>query len=303
MIDVIIPTKNSGDVLEVCLKSLNAQIEPVNIIIVDANSKDNTRELAVQYSATLIDEPKKKIPGSKRALACNKGIKSSSSEIVAFLDSDTEVPHTWSSDIEKHFTDEHVGGISSGCVENRSTKLAQSISKILSISKSHAKQFEFTKLIDSCPGYNSAYRRSVLLEVGMFNEQIGGCEDWELNLRIRKAGYSLLGVSSSPVIHYERKDLKSFAKQMFGYGWSRSRLLKVTKNFTFIHAMPSLIFLACFLSLESMLLMIAGYLMYKFSVNRIGETIEKLPQFAVTFITLDVFYFSWTFGYIKGLFE
>ena len=85
-------------------------------------------------------------------------------------------------------------------------------------------------MIDSAPGYNGVYLRAAIDAVGGFNEKIGGCEDWELNKRIRKAGYRILGVPECPVNHKERGRAVDFAKQMFGYGWSRSRLLKVTSG-------------------------------------------------------------------------
>ena len=139
--DVIIPTKNCAHVLEDCLKSLREQIEPVNIIVVDANSKDGTREIARKYRATLIDEPPSDVKGSRRAVACNEGLRNSNSELVAFLDSDTEVPPTWSRDMVAYFNrnaDEKIAAITSGCTANEDTKLSKAISQIIKVSSTHA---------------------------------------------------------------------------------------------------------------------------------------------------------------------
>lgn len=294
MLDVIIPTKNSAEVIEECLLSLSKQLIPVNIIIVDAHSTDETRDIAAGWGCKIYDEPPSNVKGSRRAVACNEGLRHSTSELVAFLDSDTVIPETWSTDNEYAIVSFGCAAITSGCVF-----IDTPANRIMSMgSPNHAKEFiHFTELT-SVPGYNAVYRRSALDKVGHFAEEIGGCEDFELNHRLRKAGFKLYGIPHSPVIHKERSDIKGFAKQIRGYGWSRSRLLKTKHIFSLVHILP-------LLALFFINLLAASLLVY-FSV---GTTIMLF----MTMITLLILYvrfpyhytflIEWSIGYIYGLID
>jgi cellulose synthase/poly-beta-1,6-N-acetylglucosamine synthase-like glycosyltransferase len=249
MLNVIIPTRNSEDVLETCLKSLSLQTMPVKIIIVDANSTDKTREIATRYGCTVLDEPKSSGMGSKRAVACNYGLKFVDSELTAFLDSDTEIPPQWAEDMEKTFLNLKgdskiaVAGISSGCIPDISSDLSIAINIVMKKASNHAQDYKDFVIINSLPGYNVVYRTEILKEVGGFNEELGGAEDWEINFRIRKRGYTLLGIPNSPVIHHERKTIEGLKKQLRGYGWSWGRMLTVKHFFLPSRAIPALIIL------------------------------------------------------------
>lgn len=304
MIDVIIPTKNCAMDLRDCLESLMVQIVPVNIIVVDANSDDGTRETALEYGALLVDEPPSKIVGSRRGLACNEGLKHSKSEYVGFLDSDTIIPKCWSRVFIKYFSNPEVAAVTSGCVENKGSRLGYAINRGIGFFSTHGNSFKEESVIDSCPGYNSVYRRSVIDEVGGFNAEIGGCEDWELNKRIRDKGYKILGLPICPVIHKERKTAKAFNKQMNGYAWSRARLAKATGNFSLFHALPTLFFLGLILWWPyGVLINIASLFVRNDLILVLDRYGEKLPRRLTMFLVLCLMGVSWSYGYVKGVIE
>jgi succinoglycan biosynthesis protein ExoA len=233
VLDVIIPTKNCADDLRRCIASLRNQVDAVNIIVVDAHSTDGTRLVAAPY---LVDEPPSSVKGSRRAVACNEGLRRSASKYVAFLDADAEAPPTWSRDLVKPFG-AGVGGVTSGCVASDTPQ-----GWIMRVgSPNHARSFTESVELTSLPGYNSVYLRAAIDDVGGFAEDLGGCEDYELNQRLLRAGWVLLGVPDSPVVHREKPGMRAFSRQIFGYGWSRGRLLRVKKQFTWIHAVPTVV--------------------------------------------------------------
>jgi glycosyltransferase involved in cell wall biosynthesis len=82
-ISVIIPTRNEGLSLERVLADLPASL--VNeVLVVDSNSTDGTREIAVRMGARVISEPRR---GYGRA--CLTGLAQvSSPDVVVFLDGD-----------------------------------------------------------------------------------------------------------------------------------------------------------------------------------------------------------------------
>jgi len=88
-ISVVIPTMNEeetiGDVLEGIKKSL--EHEDIEILIVDTNSKDRTREIARSKGAVVLDEPRR---GYGRAY--KTGFENSNGDIIVTMDADGTYP-------------------------------------------------------------------------------------------------------------------------------------------------------------------------------------------------------------------
>ena len=253
-LEVVIPTRNCDVDLSRCLKSLAAQVDPVRVIVVDAHSADNTRAVTRGWGAELFDEPPSAVKGSRRAVACNEGIRQVKGRYVAFLDADTEAPPTWSRDMARLIREwrtgivwdiedmpQPVAAVTSGCVADESTPLAREIGKLSRSLSAHGRQFTKPTIVESVPGYNSVYALEPIRRAGGFPEDIGGAEDWWMNHVLSRMGYAFVGVPESPVIHHERKTLEAYGAQMRGYGWSRGRLLRVKHHFTPQHAIPTLL--------------------------------------------------------------
>ncbi len=308
MLDVIIPTKNSEKDLDDCLQALRDQTIPVRILIVDAHSTDRTTQIATKHGAIVIPEPPSDVKGSRRAVACNEGLRHSTSPVVGFVDSDTVVPERWAEDLVPYvLNNPDVGAVTSGCVSQDVDPLSRAVSKVIKLGSTHARNFRDIIKIDSCPGYNSIYLREAVDWVGGFSEDIGGCEDWELNLRIRRAGWNIIGVPESPVEHRERQSLRSFAKQMYGYGWSRGRLLRVKHIFTPLHMLPSLALLSLLIlplvSLLATLFLVMGVLIFVLLFLLVVDTGAKnaTRETLLILIVFAIQQLSWAVGYAVGL--
>jgi len=305
-IDIIVPTKNSESTLEDCLESLIAQTVPVNIIIVDGHSEDGTVEIAGKHGAIILFEPRNMSSpiNNYLSLAKNVGLKRSKAEIVGFLDSDVVVPNDWAEKMSRYLG-HRVGAVTSGCTQNHDRLLPLAFSIVQQIgSSSHRRQFRKLTEITSAQAYNAMYLRKALDDAGRFDETLQGCEDWELNYRLRKKGWKILGVPECPVYHKPRTCLKEFAKEIFGYGWSRSHLLRKKRIFTLLHALPTLALLGFSLSffLHFELYLIAVYLFTTtmLSIVLLGDELNFKTLF-MTIIAFAIFHLSWAIGYLKGL--
>lgn len=85
-VSVIMPTYNSEGTIETSLKSIRGQDfdqSGVEILVIDGGSTDRTREIARQYNATVIDNPRR-LPEAAKTL----GIQRARGMWGAFLDSD-----------------------------------------------------------------------------------------------------------------------------------------------------------------------------------------------------------------------
>lgn len=89
-LSVVIPTMNEeksiGLVIDEVKKAVGSSI-PLEILVVDTDSKDRTKETALEHGATVIDEPRR---GYGRAY--KTGFEKASGEFIATLDADMTYP-------------------------------------------------------------------------------------------------------------------------------------------------------------------------------------------------------------------
>lgn len=86
LLSVIVPTYNSANYLEACLKSIkNQSYENIDLIVIDNNSTDNTKEIARKYTGLVYNH------GPERSAQRNFGVKHSKGEYVLIIDSDMEL--------------------------------------------------------------------------------------------------------------------------------------------------------------------------------------------------------------------
>lgn len=88
-VSFIIPTFNSQEYLKDCLESIIKQDYPkgeYEILVVDGNSTDNTRQIAAEYKVRVIHNSQKD-PETAKSL----GIQNAKGEIIVLLDSDNEI--------------------------------------------------------------------------------------------------------------------------------------------------------------------------------------------------------------------
>lgn len=85
LVSVIITTKNEEKNLENCLKSIKAQTyspDKIEIIVVDNDSSDTTKEIALQYTQLVFNK------GPERSAQRNYGVEKSSGKYFLYLDAD-----------------------------------------------------------------------------------------------------------------------------------------------------------------------------------------------------------------------
>jgi len=86
-ISIIIPTYNSGETLVLCLKSIQEQDyskEKIEVIIIDASSKDDTLKIAEDFKVNKILKNPLKIAEAGKSI----GVEAAKNEIIALIDSD-----------------------------------------------------------------------------------------------------------------------------------------------------------------------------------------------------------------------
>jgi len=217
-VSIVVPTYNRIFKLFRLLKSLD-KLNPIpdEIIIVDDNSKDKTKELLIkwkkikrEYEKKIILKPLNKGPADSR----NLGLFSSKNELVAFTDDDVIVHKDWIKYITlklfKSVTNlAGVGGV------------VKSVNNdILSQYYTEHRILEAPKHLNYLPTVNCCFKVEPLIDLGGFNKKFtfAGGEDTDLCLRLRMKGYLFKKEQKAIVYHEFSSNFLDFCKMWIRYG-------------------------------------------------------------------------------------
>ncbi|MEM3061645.1 MAG: glycosyltransferase, partial [Candidatus Bathyarchaeia archaeon] len=170
-ISIVVPVRNCRTTIKNLLDSLmelNYPKDKIEIIVVDGNSTDGTREVLENYPIKILDEP-----GLGLNYARNLGFKNSTGEIIALTDGDCIVPEDWATNILKDFEDESIGIVGGTIVTGNPENIyARYINgSIIPVMPTFEKKliFEKAKLPHYPIGCNMAFRREVLEMIDGFD--------------------------------------------------------------------------------------------------------------------------------------
>lgn len=216
-VSVVVLTKNRPKELVVCLDSITKQeYSDTEIIIVDANSGKETQELINNYSTlwTMFNVPNKIIQSYNSTIgkARQIGFESSSGDIIAYIDSDVELPHRhWIENMLMPFAKPSVAGVQT-LAKCRDTDH-------LMLKRVH-NSFEYKSNridIDHYEPVGTSHiliRRIAIQSVGGFKD-INFKEDTDLTRRIMEQGHYFVYLPSEKCYHHHIDGYKSYFKKMF----------------------------------------------------------------------------------------
>ena len=179
-ISVVIPTFNRANFILKAIHSIKEQSIPVNeIIVVDDGSTDNTKEVLQDLDIVYIYQKNSGVSGAR-----NTGIKCAKNNWIAFLDSDD----TWhETKIEKQ-VEFHKSNLN--ILLSHTNELWKRGEKIINQKKHQQKPsgFCFLENLEACKIGPSTVmiHKDIFSEIGLFDEDLIVCEDYDLWLRISK---------------------------------------------------------------------------------------------------------------------
>lgn len=172
LISVVVTTKNEEQNIEQCLRSISEQsYRNLEIIVVDNNSNDRTKEIALRYTDKVYDK------GPERSAQRNYGmIDKSSGEYVMYVDADMIL----APDLIK------------ACLEfiERGEYLALQISEIVRGNNffSRVRRFERSFYDGTVIDGARYFKKNIFVSVGGFDETMSGPEDWDIDKKIKAIG-------------------------------------------------------------------------------------------------------------------
>lgn len=300
IITVVIPVKDAEDKIEKCLEAVSNQtITPLEIILVDGHSNDNTVAKAQKFNVKIVYEEYGTVGGARKT-----GVENANGQYIAFTDSDCIPKEDWLENLVNEFEETIVGV--GGATENLGKGIwKESISLILnsflgSANSVQDRAFSTKKYVKSISGCNSMYRLTDLLKVGNFNPTLRMNEDTEINKRLLSIG-KILYTPNAVVFHNQDRGLKDFARRMytFGKGRAQNKLLDLQVVPPFL-ALLTLLFL--FSSTEAFVFMISLYIciliIFDFMLFMSHKKILYLLSIPLVF-TLE--HVSYTLGFWNGI--
>jgi len=203
LISVVITTKNEEKNLGNCLESVKNQTYPqknIEIIVVDNNSTDRTKKIASRYTNKIFNQ------GPERSVQRNFGVSESKGDWFIFLDADMIL----SENVLKECVEK---------IENYPEISALYIPEIISGKSfwNKIRNFErsfYNGTVIDCARF---IRKKSFQQVGGFDENLTGPEDWDLDKKIKKLGK--IEITKNPLYHNEEKFcLKNYLKKKAYYG-------------------------------------------------------------------------------------
>ncbi len=201
LVSVIIPTYNSQETIEVCLKSIKKQTYfHQEIIVVDEYSKDGTLEIACKYTDRIYSY------SPERSAKRNFGARKARGKYLFFIDSDMELTPK----------------VVEECVHKINENKARAI-VIPEISVGEGFWVRCRALERRCYIGDEAieaarfFDRKIFWEVRGYDEKMVGAEDWDLHQRVKDSGFKIARIESQIKHHEGRLQLKNLMKKKYSY--------------------------------------------------------------------------------------
>ena len=239
-LDVVIPTYNREDMLQLTLESLLGAKIPLGmqvvVTVVDNNSRDNTRLLVQSYQEKFQGRLRYEFESRQgRSYALNAGIASTRGDFVGIIDDDEEIDKEWYQTIYEAFTNKGVDFIGGPYVPRWKIQPPQWLPAEYGSVVGWVDGGDIESPFDSnypgiLMGGNAVFTRSILEKVGPYSTWLGRTnkgllsgEDEDLYDRLLAAGAKGLYLPSLIIYHHvtpERLTRSYFRRWCFWRGVS-----------------------------------------------------------------------------------
>jgi len=206
-VSVIITTKNEEKNIHNCIQSIKSQSYPaenIELIVVDNNSSDRTKEIARRFTDKVYNF------GPERAAQRNFGIKEAGGEYILYLDADMI--------LSNNLIEESV------LLSQKENFIALYIPERIKGEGFwiRVRDFERSFYNATCIDAVRFGRKDKFLEIGGFDENLNGPEDWDFDRRINAIGKT--GIIDSVLFHNESSfNLKRYLNKKEYYANSFQR--------------------------------------------------------------------------------
>lgn len=226
----VMPVLNEVDYLERAVETVLAQHVdgPSEIILALAPSTDGTTELARRLADTdarivLVDNPVADIP-----VGLNLAIRAGRYPTIVRVDAHSELEPEYTRRALATLDRVRAANVGGVMRADGRSPFQRAVARAYNspIGLGGGAYHGGTQEGEAESAYLGVMRRAVLDEVGLFDESIRRGEDWELNLRIRRAGYRVWFDPDLSVTYWPRESWSRLVRQFSATGRWRGELVR-----------------------------------------------------------------------------
>ena len=232
---IIVPCYNERGTIHLLLDALYAQTYPradMEVVIADGLSTDGTQAAIHSWHEQHPDLALKVVENHARIIpaALNIAIRASSGTYIVRLDAHSMPERDY---VERSVAalaggrGQNVGGvwdIRSGSAHWMARSIAAAAGHPIGVGDAKYRYSDQAGYVDTVPF--GAFKRDLLDEVGLFDENLLTNEDYEFNTRIRQAGGKIWFDPQIRSVYYARADLPALARQYWRYGYWKVHMLR-----------------------------------------------------------------------------
>jgi succinoglycan biosynthesis protein ExoA len=228
-VSFVMPVLNERAYLRRAVETVLAQdVEgPTELILALAPSTDGTtelaRELASDERVVLVDNPEADIP-----IGLNRAIRAARYPTIVRVDAHSELEPGYATRALATLDRVRAANVGGVMKADGRTPFQRAVARAYNspIGLGGGAYHGGTQEGEAESAYLGVMRRDVLEEVGMFDESIRRGEDWELNLRIRRAGYRVWFDPTLAVTYWPRESWTRLGRQFSATGRWRGELVR-----------------------------------------------------------------------------
>jgi len=225
----VMPVLNERAYLRRAVETVLAQdvAAPTELILALAPSTDGTTELARELAAddriVLVDNPEADIP-----IGLNRAIRAGRYPTIVRVDAHSELEPGYTTRALATLDRVRAANVGGVMKADGRTPFQRAVARAYNspIGLGGGAYHGGTQEGEAESAYLGVMRRDVLDEVGLFDESIRRGEDWELNLRIRRAGYRVWFDPALAVTYWPRESWTRLVRQFSATGRWRGELVR-----------------------------------------------------------------------------
>lgn len=232
---IIVPCYNEQATIRLLLEAIYNQTYPrheIEVLIADGRSSDGTREAIQAYQDEHPDLPIRVLDNPQQSIssALNIAIRAAKGEYIIRLDAHSQPYPDY---VERCITalrlgkGDNVGGIweiQPGGKGWMAGPIAVAAAHPLGVGDANYRVGSEAKVVDTVPF--GSFKRSLAMQIGLYDETLLTNEDYEFNARIRKSGGIIWFDPTIRSVYYSRGNIIDLTRQYFRYGYWKGKMLR-----------------------------------------------------------------------------